>query len=106
MAGSSGSSRPNIPILDDSNYERWYTEMTVLLEFHDLYDIVIEGYRPLGPHPTDAEKEDYREAKRKDAEALLLIHQSVNSAYFQKIASATSAKAAWRILDNPLNGQS
>ncbi|RDY03537.1 hypothetical protein CR513_12872, partial [Mucuna pruriens] len=78
MAGSNGSFPTNISVLDDKNFE----QLSSL-----------------------ASKKCWKlESKKKDCKALFLIHQCVDSANFEKIVLANSAKEAWDILNKSYGG--
>lgn len=59
---------------------------------------------PLGENAKDAQKAAYKESKKKDCRAQLILHQCVDVANFDKIALATSAKETWKILENAYEG--
>ena len=92
---SGGNLFGNLLILDGKNWDRWSVQMGVVFGFQDVLDIVKSGYQDLGENPNDAQTAAYKEAKKKDCKALFLIHQSVDVAHFEKIASAKTAKEAW-----------
>jgi hypothetical protein len=78
--------------------------MNVIFGFQEVEDLVSNGYEALAENATEAQQTTFKEAKKKDCKALFLIHQCVDSANFEKIASATSSKQAWEILSNAHGG--
>ncbi|KHN11212.1 hypothetical protein glysoja_034441, partial [Glycine soja] len=48
---------------------------------------------------TEAQKSLYRENKKKDCNAIVLIHQCVDDAHFEKIVGAATSQEAWKILE-------
>lgn len=70
---------------------------------HDLWDIIEDGYEELanaeGSHSwTEGWQQQYKERKRRDANALRDIHQGVSKTIYPRIFGTTKAKDAWRIL--------
>ncbi|WVZ17444.1 hypothetical protein V8G54_010426 [Vigna mungo] len=80
----------NQPILTEKNWSRWNTQMKVLFRVQGV-SIVIDGVEPT----KEDEKEEFR---KKDDKALLIIHQCVDDAHFEKIQNVNTAKEAWNIL--------
>lgn len=95
MADSGTNLMGNLSVLDGKNWDRWCTQMEVVLDYQDVLQIVKDGYQDLGENPDDAGRVAHKEARKRDRKALFLIHQSVDNAHFQKIASAKTAKQTW-----------
>src|ERR1044072_6729952 len=74
--------------------------MKVIFGYQGVTEIVESG---IGAAPaataTEAQKEEYKELKRKDCKALFLIHQCVNDVHFERIEGAKNAMEAWKILE-------
>lgn len=98
MATSNASFLGNLPILDGKNWERWCTQMEVVVDYQDVLEIVQNEFQELGEAPEDAVRAAHKEARKNNCKALLLIHQSVDNAHFQKISFVKNAKQAWDIL--------
>ncbi|KAK2421505.1 hypothetical protein QL285_032127 [Trifolium repens] len=88
----------NILVLDGKNWDRWSAVMKSLFGAQDCYEVVMNGYEELGENPTDAQRNVFKEIKKKDYKALFYIQQNVDSQHFEKIAKATKSKEAWDIL--------
>ncbi|KAK2446207.1 hypothetical protein QL285_017046 [Trifolium repens] len=88
----------NILVLDGKNWDRWSAVMKSLFGAQDCYEVVMNGYEELGENPTDAQRNAFKEIKKKDYKALFYIQQNVDSQHFEKIAKATKSKEAWDIL--------
>ncbi|PNX73884.1 F-box protein [Trifolium pratense] len=89
----------NILVLDGKNWDRWSAMMKSLFGAQEVSEIVQNGYEELGANSTEAQRETYRDAKKKDCKALFYIQQNVDSQHFEKIAKATKSKEAWDILE-------
>ncbi|KAK2434416.1 sister chromatid cohesion protein SCC4 [Trifolium repens] len=72
--------------------------MKSLFGAQDCYDVVLSGYEELTENPNDAQRNAFKEIKKKDYKALFYIQQNVDSQHFEKIAKATTSKEAWDIL--------
>ncbi|CAH9143229.1 unnamed protein product, partial [Cuscuta epithymum] len=103
MSSSSGF-LGNLPVLDAKNWDKWCIQMKVIFGFQEVSEVIEDGIPSLGEHPTEAERRDYREAKKKDCKALFLLHQSVDDSHFQKISSAKTSQEAWKILEQSHSG--
>lgn len=78
--------------------------MKVVFGYQEVLDVVQNGVQELGENPTDAQRATYNSSKKKDCKALFFIHQSLDTANFEKIAAAKSAKEAWDTLENSYKG--
>ncbi|KAF1860399.1 hypothetical protein Lal_00037739 [Lupinus albus] len=58
----------------------------------------------IGENTSDAQRTIYKESKKKDCKALLLIHQCVDEANFERIAYAKTAREAWESLKENYEG--
>ncbi|XP_070020812.1 uncharacterized protein [Nicotiana sylvestris] len=94
------------PRLTKDNYEKWCLRMKVILGSQDVWEIIDRGYAK--PDNEEAlpqnEKEVLTKTRKKDQQALTLIHQCLDTAMFEKVADATTSKEAWEILQNSLQG--
>ncbi|XP_070030742.1 uncharacterized protein [Nicotiana sylvestris] len=93
------------PRLTKDNYEKWCLRMKVILGSQDVCEIVDRGYAK--PDNEEAlpqnKKEVLAKTRKKDQQALTLIHQRLDDG-FEKVADATTSKEAWEILQNSLQG--
>ncbi|MCI51030.1 hypothetical protein A2U01_0072274, partial [Trifolium medium] len=79
-------------------------KMNVIFGFQEVEELVKNGYQPLAANANEAQQAAFRDLKKKDGKAQFLIHQRVDSANFEKISGARSAKEAWDILNNAHGG--
>ncbi|XP_019465355.1 PREDICTED: uncharacterized protein LOC109363549 [Lupinus angustifolius] len=94
----------NLPILDGKNFDHWSIQMKAIFGFQDCLDVVQQGVQELDENSTEAEKVEFRDAKKRDCKAIFLIHQCVDHVNFEKISAATSSKEAWEILNKCYSG--
>jgi hypothetical protein len=104
MASSNGHFPTTLPILDGKNFDKWCAQMKVIFGYQDVWEIIINGLENLSNNATDTQKSAFKELKKKDCKALFILHQCVDAANFEKIAHATCAKDAWKILENSYEG--
>ncbi|XP_070002253.1 uncharacterized protein [Nicotiana sylvestris] len=94
------------PRLTKDNYEKLCLRMKAILGSQDVWEIVDRGYAK--PDNEEAlpqnEKLVLAKTRKKDQQALTLIHQCLDDAMFEKVADATTSKEAWGILQNSLQG--
>ncbi|MCI04310.1 retrovirus-related Pol polyprotein from transposon TNT 1-94, partial [Trifolium medium] len=93
-----------LPILDGKNFDKWCTQMKVIFGNQDVWEIITNGLENLSNNATYTQKSAFKELKKKDCKALFILHQCMDAANFEKIAHATYAKDAWKILENSYEG--
>ncbi|MCI55000.1 F-box protein, partial [Trifolium medium] len=67
------------------NWDRWSALMRSLFGAQDVIDLMTNGYEDSGANPNDAQRNTFKEAKKKDCKALFYIQQNVDSQHFEKI---------------------
>ncbi|KAL0422084.1 UNVERIFIED_CONTAM: hypothetical protein Slati_3231300 [Sesamum latifolium] len=77
--------------LTKENYDNWCIRMKALLGAYEVWDSVEKGV-------------EGNDAKKKDQKALTLIHQGLDEKMFEKVATATTSKDAWEILQASFKG--
>ncbi|CAH9113708.1 unnamed protein product [Cuscuta europaea] len=92
--------------LKKENYDNSSIHMKAILGSEDVWDMVEEGFEE--PEDINAlnqnQKNALRSTKKKDQKALSIIHQALDEVMFAKVASATTSKEAWEILENSFKG--
>lgn len=74
--------------------------MKTLLKSQDLWEFVEQGFTD----PDEANK--LRENKKKNSKALMIFQQAVHDIIFSRIATSTTSKQAWSILQKEFQGDS
>ncbi|XP_012830051.1 PREDICTED: uncharacterized protein LOC105951209 [Erythranthe guttata] len=82
-----------VPKLTKENYGTWCIRMKAFLGAYDAWEPVENG----------VEGEDAASVK-KDQKALRVIHQGLDEVMFEKVASTTTSKQAWDILQTSFKG--
>ncbi|GMI64003.1 hypothetical protein HRI_000069600 [Hibiscus trionum] len=92
--------------LTKDNYENWCLRMKALLGAQDAWEITHRGYEsPQNEASLSRQENDaLTKTRMKDQHALTLIHQCLDDSMFEKVANANTAKKAWEILQNSLQG--
>ncbi|KAL4318065.1 hypothetical protein GQ457_18G013000 [Hibiscus cannabinus] len=80
--------------------------MKALLGAQDAWEITHKGYESPQDETllSQQERDALTKTKKKDQQALSLIHQCLDDSMFVKVANANTANEAWEILQNSLQG--
>ncbi|KAL4290440.1 hypothetical protein GQ457_14G025310 [Hibiscus cannabinus] len=80
--------------------------MKALLGAQDAWEITHKGYESPQDETllSQQERDALTKTKKKDQQALSPIHQCLDDSMFVKVANANTAKEAWEILQNSLQG--
>ena len=94
---SNGVTSFQVPLLKGSTYDNWSIKMKALLGAHDVCKMIEKGYKESQDETSlsQAQKETFKDSRKRDKKALFLIYQALNDYVFEKISDATSAKEAW-----------
>uniref|UniRef100_A0A1U7WIQ5 WAT1-related protein n=1 Tax=Nicotiana sylvestris TaxID=4096 RepID=A0A1U7WIQ5_NICSY len=90
------------PRLTKDNYEKWCLYMKAILGSQDVWEIIDRRYAKSNNKKAlhQNEKDVLAKTRKKDQQALTLIHQYLDDAMFEKVTDATTSKEAWDILQN------
>ncbi|WVY90763.1 hypothetical protein V8G54_036277 [Vigna mungo] len=90
----------NLPVFDGKDFDDWCVKMEAILGFQEVDDIVKKGFKEPLKNDTEDVKKEYKENKRLDCKARMLLHQCISATIFQKVSKAVTAKEVWDILQN------
>ena len=76
------STQLSVHILHEKNCNRWCVQMRILFNYHELWDVVESGVSALAANATETQRIVHRDQKKKDNQALYLIHQGMNDETF------------------------
>lgn len=98
-----------VPKFDGLNYINWNKRMKPVLSTRDVWNLVENGYdEPILANPkirmTEKQEKDYKEAVRKDTEALSMIFLALEDNIFIKVNEAKICKEAWDTLKTIYQG--
>ena len=103
MASSSSGSQSQLSKFTVKNYEHWKIQMKVIFKFHDVWEIVEQGYEEPTPevekHYLEEQKKQLDQLRNKDLKALSFLHQAVDESVFEKIAAVETSYKVWSILE-------
>ena len=111
MASTSGTHMLSLqnPILSGNNYEYWSLKMKALFRGKDVWEIVQNGY--IEPRDqteyntlTQVEKDDMRELRKKDRNAMFYIHQVMHESILPRVVAAITAKQELDTLETSYKG--
>ncbi|XP_047165688.1 uncharacterized protein LOC124834907 [Vigna umbellata] len=88
----------NLPVFDGKGYDDWCVKMDTILGFQEVDEIVKKGFKEPSKNDTDEVKKSYKENRRLDCKAKMLLHQCISATIFQKVSKATTTKEVWDIL--------
>ena len=66
--------------------------------FHDVAEVMMNGFEEPGTKATDEEKRNYKNLQKLDIKAKFVLYQCVGPKIFNKISKAATAKEGWEIL--------
>ncbi|WVY89999.1 hypothetical protein V8G54_035513 [Vigna mungo] len=93
-----GLIQSNLPVFDGKNYDDWCVKMDAILGFQEVDEVVKKGFKEPSKGDSEEVKKTYKENKKLDCKARMLLHQCVSAAIFQKVSKAVTAKEIWDIL--------
>ncbi|XP_074373803.1 uncharacterized protein LOC141714168 [Apium graveolens] len=103
---ANGMSQWQMPKFTKENYENWCIRMKAILRANDVWELVEKGLMV----PEDeanlnqVQKDQLQAQRKKDQKAIMIIHQCLDDSMLQKVASTTTSKKVWDILNSSFNG--
>ncbi|XP_058217017.1 uncharacterized protein LOC131327914 [Rhododendron vialii] len=93
------------PRLTKDAFDNWTLWMKAILGSQDCWEVVEKDYEERDDSTLNAtEKNALQKLRTKDKNALTLIHQGLDDSMFEKVASETTAKKTWEVLQNCFRG--
>ncbi|XP_017438290.1 uncharacterized protein LOC108344345 [Vigna angularis] len=93
-----GMIHSNLSVFVEKGYDDWCVKMEAILGFQEVDEIVKKGFKEPPKGDSEEVKKLYKENKRLDCKARMLLQQCVSEAIFQKISKADTTKEVWDIL--------
>ncbi|XP_014490466.1 uncharacterized protein LOC106753187 [Vigna radiata var. radiata] len=90
----------SLPVFDGKNFEDWCVKMDAILGFQEIDEIAKVGFKEPAKNDTEETKKAYKENKKLDCKARMILHQCISATIFQKVSKATTAKETWEILQD------
>jgi len=90
----------SLPIFDGKDYDDWCVKMEAILGFQEIDEIVKVGFKEPPKNADEGAKKTYKEMKKLDCKARVLVHQCIGAPIFQKISKVVTTKEVWEILQN------
>ncbi|XP_014492032.1 uncharacterized protein LOC106754528 [Vigna radiata var. radiata] len=90
----------NFPVFDGKDYDDWCVKMEVILGFQEVDEVVKKGLQEPLENDSKTVKKQYKENWRPDCKTMMLLHQCISPAMFQKVSKAATAKEVWDILQD------
>ena len=96
-----------LPRFSGKNFSQYSIQMKVLYGSQELWVIVERGYTEVENQSelTNQQLIELRENRKKDKTTLFFIYQVVDEFIFERISTATFAKATWDILQSTYQGE-
>lgn len=96
----------HFPKLTKENYSNWSIKMKTLLRSQGVWDAVEKGVETPGDEAAlnQAQRTALQKLEQKDQQALSTIQLYVDDETFEKIATASTSKEAWDLLQNSFKG--
>ncbi|XP_014490203.1 uncharacterized protein LOC106752938 [Vigna radiata var. radiata] len=95
-----GLIQSNLPMFDGKNFKDWCIKMDAILSFQEIDEVVKIGFKEPTKNATDEEKKAFKENRKLDCKARMVLHQRISATIFQKVSNATKAKETWEILQD------
>ena len=92
LMASGGLIPGSLPIFDGKGYDDWCVKMDVILGFQEIDEIVKVGFKEPPKNVDEGAKKTYKEMKKLDYKAHVLLHQCVATPIFQKISKVVTTK--------------
>ncbi|XP_074299618.1 uncharacterized protein LOC141630758 [Silene latifolia] len=100
-SGSSSNGLSHLPIFKGVKFQFWELKMKTLFRSQELWELVETGFEDAKPAEPDLA---LKEKRKKDVKALFILQQALDEEIFPRIASATTSKGAWDILQKEYVG--
>lgn len=81
-------------MFDGKNYDDWCVKMDVILGFQEIDGIIKIGFKEPAKSDTEEANKAYKENKKMDCKAHMILHQCISATIFQNLREGKEGKTS------------